>query len=232
MTARKDFKRLVRARMQKTGESYTSSRAQLLDEPRLRIGAPARASISAPVDFAALAGMSDAAIKAKTGCPWASWVKALDYAKADTWTHREIAAYVQKQYKVSDWWSQTVTVGYERIKGLRLIGQRRNGRFEATKTKTFAAPVSRLYQAFADVRIRGRWLPETGFQVRTSRRDKRIRMTWPDGSSVEALFIGKGKGKSQIAIQHSRLKEQSASTRMKTFWAERLDALGGVLSHS
>ncbi len=36
MTANKDFKRLVRARMTKTGESYTSARSHLVLEPSVK----------------------------------------------------------------------------------------------------------------------------------------------------------------------------------------------------
>jgi uncharacterized protein YndB with AHSA1/START domain len=232
MTARKDFKRLVRTRMQKTGESYTAARAHLVTERRSSPVGPAEVAPKAvaKIDYAALAGMSDAAIRAKTGCPWERWVYALDKKNASTWSHREIADYVQKTYKVPDWWTQTVTVGYERIKGLRAIGQRRNGSFEATKSRTFSSPVSRVYRAFHDSKLRAQWLPDVDLTVRTARRDKSLRITWPDGSAVEALFYGKGAGKSQIAIQHRKLKAQAASTEMKAFWTDRLDALRDVLS--
>src|SRR5438876_11241165 len=127
MPTNKDFKRLVRARMRKTGEAYTAARAHLLHKKQE----------SRPVDYDRLAGMmSDAALKAKTGCTWERWVRALDRVQAHTWPHRRIAEYVHETYKVPGWWSQTVTVGYERIKGLRAIGQRRDGGFEATKGKT------------------------------------------------------------------------------------------------
>jgi hypothetical protein len=232
MTARKDFKRLVRTRMQKTGESYTAARAHLVAQrrsaPVARPAAPKPPAVE-PIDYAALAGMSDDAIKARTGCTWERWVYALDRKKASTWSHREIADYVRKTYKVPDWWTQTVTVGYERIKGLRTIGQRRNGSFEANKSRTFAAPVSRVYRAFHDPKLRARWLPDVELEVRTARRDKSLRITWPDGSSVEALFSGRGAGKSQLAIAHRKLKAQSASTEMKAFWTDRLAALGNVL---
>src|SRR5213594_2728845 len=135
MPTNKDFKRLVRRRMHKTGESYTSARAQLLE-----MGSSKTQRTTAPVDYAKLAGVSDTALKARTGCTWERWVKALDRVEADTWPHRQIAAYVHEKYKVPGWWAQTVTVGYERIKGLRAIGQRRGGGFEATKSKTFALP--------------------------------------------------------------------------------------------
>ncbi len=89
---------------------------------------PATAAVSLrPIDYPELAGRSDATIKASTGCTWARWVKALDHAKAHIWPHRDIAKHVHEKYKVTGWWAQTVTVGYERIKGLRAVGQRRDG---------------------------------------------------------------------------------------------------------
>ena len=115
MPANKDFKRLVRRRMQKTGESYTAARAHLLPHkpsPAARPGAP---------DYATLAGRSDAILKARTGCTWERWVGALDRAHAHTWSHRDIVKYVQTKYKVTRWWAQTVTAGYERIKGMRAL---------------------------------------------------------------------------------------------------------------
>jgi hypothetical protein len=109
MTTQKDFKRLVRSRMQKTGESYTSARATLLKgskrtahaegngvsltvaEPKPVVKAPS------PADFAKLAGMSDEKIKEKTGCTWERWVWALDAVNAQAWPHGEIAEYVQRE---------------------------------------------------------------------------------------------------------------------------------------
>jgi hypothetical protein len=136
MPTNKDFKRLVRARMQKTGEAYTTARARLLQK-----------TASPKPNYTKLAGRSDAVLKANTGCTWERWVKALDRVGAHAWPHRRIARYVHETYKVPGWWSQTVTVGYERIKGLRAVGQRRDGTFEATKSKTFAVPLPRLYRA-------------------------------------------------------------------------------------
>jgi hypothetical protein len=220
MPTNKDFKRLVRARMRKTGESYTAARVHFLRKKP----APATA------DYATLAGMSDATIKAKTGCNWERWVKALDYKQAHTWSHREIAAYVHKTFKIPGWWSQSVTVGYERIKGLRAIGQRRDGGFEASKSKVIAAPISRLYRAWRDARLRARWLPGVSPVIRTATRYKSMRVTWPDGTRVDVGFFAKGRAKSQVAIQHGRLPDRAAVIRMKEFWAARLKALTDVLA--
>ena len=221
MPTNKDFKRLVRARMQKTSESYTSARVHLLKKPPLSIATP---------DYAKLAGMSDAAVKAKTGCNWERWVWALDRVKAYEWPHRQIADYVHEKYQVPGWWTQTVTVGYERIKGLRAIGQRRGGGFEASKSKVFAVPLARLYRGFSDARTRGRWLGGLDLKVRTAKRDKSLRITWPDATSVEVYFTGKGATKSQVSVQHRKLPDRATATKLKEFWAERLAALGQILT--
>ena len=239
MTANRDFKRLVRGRMQKTGESYTAARAHLLRHPRtsptaapvatpLATAAPAAPTAPAAPDYARLAGMSDAAIKAKTGCDWGRWVHALDRAKAYEWSHPRIAEYIRTKYKTGPWWTQTVTVGYERIKGLRVKGQRRDGGFETSKSRTLSLPLSRLYQAFSRKRTRDRWLPGVPLVVRSATRDKYLRLNWPDGTSVEVGFQSKGRGKAQVAVQHTRLADQAAAVRMKAFWNERLEALAAL----
>jgi uncharacterized protein YndB with AHSA1/START domain len=224
MPTNKDFKRLVRGRMQKTGEAYTTARAHLLEQK------PPVAVPPATVDYAKLAGRRDAVLKEKTGCTWERWVKALDRAQAYTWSHREIATYVHEKYRIPGWWAQTVTVGYERIKGLRAIGQRRDGSFEASKSRTFAVPLVRLYRAWHDSRTRARWLPGVDLTVRTATRGKSMRITWPDRTSVEVGFTSKGPAKSLVAVQHGRLPDRAAQTRVKQYWAERLDALKEVLA--
>jgi uncharacterized protein YndB with AHSA1/START domain len=227
MPTNKDFKRLVRGRMQKTGESYTAARAILL---QTRPTVPPRTPTSQPVDFAKLAGMSDATIKAKTGCTWERWVWALDRVGAHEWPHRDIAEHVHTKYKIPGWWSQSVTVGYERIKGLRVIGQRRDGGFEAAKSKTFPVPVGRLYRAWKNARTRARWLPGVSLTIRTAIPDRSMRITWPDRTTVALWFSPKGAAKSQVAVQHLKLPAKEAATRMKEYWAGRLEALADLLT--
>lgn len=238
MPTQKDFKRLVRARMAKTGEAYTAARAQLLKKhPSPSVSAPALPTspvASAPAaatprraatpDYAALAGMSDRSIEKRTGCTWEKWVQALDYAGAADWSHRATAEYVQRTWKVSDWWSQAVTVGYERIKGMRQIGQRMSGAFEATKSKTIAAPAAKVHRAFTDSRIRRKWL-DTPVEIRKAAAGKSVRMTWPDGTSVEVWLDPKGAAKTSTAITHGKLKDKADVDARKRFWAERLNEL-------
>jgi hypothetical protein len=65
MPTNKDFK---------PASPYTAARAHLVARQPVTKKQQARTP-----DYAKLAGfMSDAALKAKTGCTWARWVKALD----------------------------------------------------------------------------------------------------------------------------------------------------------
>jgi hypothetical protein len=224
MPRNKDLKRLVRARMSKTGEAYTAARAQIVRKASPRSNrAPAT---SVPLNCAELAGMSDAVIREKTGATWEEWARRLDNEGAAAMSHRDIARLVQRTYDVPDWWTQTVTVGYERIKGLRERGQRRDGSYEANKSRTYNVPISRLFDAWADATSRQRWLDEPGVRVRTATARKALRLVWPDGSIVVIGFLAKDKAKSSVAVQHTKLPDRETADRFKRYWSERLDALG------
>jgi uncharacterized protein YndB with AHSA1/START domain len=226
MPNQKDLKRLVRARMQKTGESYTGARLQLLKKVQ-----PPNAvtkSVPPPPDYAALAGMSDETVETKTGRNWEAWVRLLDAANAAEKPHGEIAAYVSSLGTPS-WWTQTVTVGYERIRGLRARGQRRDGGYEASKSRTFNVPLERLYRAFADARTRRRWLG-VKVTVKSATPEKRMRILWDDGTQVQIGFLAKGASKSAVAIQHEKLPDKAAAEAMKQVWSERFDRLAELFA--
>jgi hypothetical protein len=227
MTREKDLKRLVRARMRKTGEAYTAARAQLLKQSTSS-AAPNAAPASAK--YAELAGMSDAVVQEKTGRTWTQWVAALDKDGAAELPHGQIAALVSKTYGVGDWWSQMVTVGYERIKGLRALGQRRDGTFGASKSRTYAVPVGTLFDAWATASIRKRWLAADGARVRTATRPKSLRLGLADGAIVAVGVMAQGKGKSAVALEHPKLPDKATAERVKKYWGEQLDALAKVLA--
>ena len=225
----KDLKRIVRKRMQKTGEAYTTARRQVLSKsPRTKPPAPATPAEVAP-DYAAIAGKSDAAVKAKTNRDWAEWVHALDRLDAHQRTHSEIARIVHEEFDTPSWWTQTVTVGYERIKGLRDVGQRRSGEYEANKSKTFQVPVTVLFDAWANQTLRRRWLAEADPLVRTANRPRSMRLGMSDGTVVVLGFLAKGDARSVVAVQHTKLPDRAAADRMKAFWSRQLDALAGFL---
>ena len=229
MPHNKDLKRLVRARMRKTGEAYTAARAHITTKPKSTPVAKTARKRTAKIDYAALAGTSDTTIKAKTGCTWERWVGALDYLGAKEMSHRDIAALVSKKFKIDGWWAQSVTVGYERIKGLRARGQRRDGSYEANKSRTFDVPVTKLFEAWSDASLRDRWLNGEGVKIRTATAPKSMRLGWSDGRIIAVGFTPKGKSKSSVALSHMKLPDKATADRLKQYWSERLDALGEVL---
>lgn len=176
-----------------------------------------------------VARMSDAAVQAKTGKNWRAWFAILDAAGARKMDHTAIAAYLYKQLGVPGWWAQMVAVGYEQARGMREKHQRPSG-YEISRSKTMGVPVSTLYAAWQDKEVRGRWLKEASLVIRKATADKSMRITWVDGeTSVEALFYKKGKNKSLVTVQHSKLTDAKEAERLKAYWAEKLDRLKGVL---
>ncbi len=241
MTTNKDVKRVIRTRMKKTGESYTAARSVILRKgktDRTTAATAARGVGSAAAEstkvsakeYAALSGYSDAVIKARTGCTWKSWVGALDYAGGREMTHGAIAKHLRDAHKLSSWWAQAVTVGYERITGLREKGQRRDGLYEVSVSKTVPVSVGELYRAFHEPAQRVRWLKETGLRVRTTVENKSVRMTWSDRTSVEVYFTAKGPAKSTVSVQHVKLPAQDDRETRRAYWKERLTRLTAYLS--
>lgn len=218
MTRQSSFKRLVRARMEKTGERYAAARAALLaaEEPKAS-------------DGAALT-VSEEAIRRRTGRGWEEWFGLLDEWGAVERPHKEIATWLREEQKIDGWSSQAVTVSYERARGLRAVGQRPGGGFSATASKTIAVPVERLFDAFVGEGERRRWLLDGELRERTATRARSARYDWEDGRTrVIAGFEAKGPAKSLVAIEHERLEDAEEAERMKAFWREALVRLKEVL---
>jgi len=247
MPIQKDLKRLVRARMRKTGESYTAARARLLRRAppgtaRLQPGSSSSASSGAAAKLLAKpearkaaglepggpreAGMSDAAVAKKTGRTWKEWVSVLDRAGAAVLSHTEIAQLLYERHDVRGWWAQMVTVGYERIRGLREKGQRRDGSFEVGKSKTYSVPIAELWKVFCRCKL---WLGGETLRMSKATKYKTMRMKWSDGTPVDAYFLEKGPAKSQLALQHRKLTSRAEAARLRTYWGERLAAIGALL---
>lgn len=219
MTRQKSFKRLVRSRMEKTGESYTSARAMLLAGEE-----------STPRERPPLA-TSDETIRHRTGRGWEEWFDLLDEWGATESSHKEVARRVAAELGIHPlaWNAQAVTASYERARGLRVVGQRSDG-FAVTAQRTVAVSVERLFDMFVEGSLRRRWLPEDELRERTSTKPKSARFDWAGGDTrVNVTFIDKGDGSSTVAVEHARLADAREAERMKGFWRERLTTLKSQL---
>lgn len=219
MTRQRTFKRLVRSRMAKTGESYVTARAAMLaaEGPQKPEGPPL--------------ATSDEAIRRRTGRGWEEWFDLLDDWDATERSHREIARWVAEQLKIEPlvWEAQAITVSYERARGLRAVGERAEG-FAVTAQKTVAVPAGRLFDAFVDASLRDRCLPGADLTERTATRPTVAHFDWAGGDTrLNVTFVAKGDSRSMAAVEHTRLGNAQEAERMKAYWRAALATLKAEL---
>jgi uncharacterized protein YndB with AHSA1/START domain len=222
MPTQKLFKRRVRARMAKTGESYTTARTH--------VAARRQRAAAAPLDLApALELASDAKVMQATGKGWEAWIGILDRWGAADRRHPEIAEYLVAQHDVPGWYAQSITNGYERVRGMRIKHQQSTG-FTIYASRTVAVPLEMLFRAFMDDATRTVWLRDGTMSLRSSQPKKVARFDWADGASrVMVTFEEKGPSRSTAYVAHERLPDASDAEAAKAAWRERLAALKAFL---
>ena len=202
MTTQQSFKRRIRARMEKTGESYTAARAQLLPDPVPEYEPQ----------------FSDEAVRRNTGRGYREWFAVLDEWGAAERPHGEIARWLSEQFGIPGWWCQNVTVEYERARGLRPLRGDRDGTHNVSASKTDAVPVERLFEAFV-----GRW-PD--LRQRVAQPPRSARFDYEDGTTrVVVAFTAKDEAKATVAVSHERIADARTAVRLKASWRERLSEL-------
>jgi uncharacterized protein YndB with AHSA1/START domain len=170
--------------------------------------------------------VSDDAVRMATGKTWQQWFAILDRARASSLVHRDIVKLLDS-HGIGSWWQQTVTVGYERARGLRAKHETTKG-FTVWISKTVNVPVDRLFAAWTDGRRRKSWLPDS-FSLRRATPPKDLRISWHDGSDVNVTFVSKSDDRSSVHVEHAKLSDEAATEERKTYWRERLEALRHAL---
>ena len=223
MTTDKARKRAVRTRMTKTGESYAAARRMVIKEPAPQLLAP---PIPAPLPpRQADPGVSDDAMRRATGKDWDDWFRILDARGIEGFSHTATAAWVATEHGIDGWWAQQVTVGYERVRGLRRRHQTSDG-FEVSVSKTLRLDVHRLWTAFADDEARSAWQVPAVLRRRTAVEDKSVRFDHgDDGSRVLVAIIPKGSDRATVTITHERMAGPDDVERMRAFWRAQVKAL-------
>lgn len=215
MTTQRSFKRLVRARMERTGERYAAARAALLN------AAPAGPAAETP-----WLATSDDRIRERTGRGWEEWFDALDEWGAADRSHREIARWVAGQLDVVPlaWNAQAVTASYERTRGLREAGQHADG-YTATAQRTIGVPVPTAYDAVAD----SGWAP-VELRERSTTRPTTAHYDVADGGGrVHIRIDATPDGRSTVSVQHARLADAAAREAVRAQWRAALLALKAEL---
>ncbi|QQS37545.1 MAG: DUF4287 domain-containing protein [Ignavibacteriales bacterium] len=182
------------------------------------------------MSFEKVGGISGEAVKSKTGKDWNEWIKVLDKAGAKKMNHKEIVAVLKENYGIGSWWQQMITVGYEQARGLRKVHETEKG-FQISGSKTVDLPVSKLFSLWTNDELRTKWLGKQKIEIRKATKNKSIRISWlKDATNLEVNFYSKGKDKSQVMLEHNKIKNETLAAKQKKFWKEKLEQLK-LLTH-
>jgi hypothetical protein len=241
MTRARALKQVIRARAAKTGERYTTARRHILRELNQQPAATER--VAAPVKKKTTKGaISDASAVKNTGRDLAHWYAVLDAFGAVEKGHTAAARHLNQVHGVSGWYSQGITVSYERERGVRGINQRCDGAWEVSVSKTIAASTPQLVKAFTDARRRNQWIAEAdrelarvmtkGLADKKSkgwvvRPDGLARFRYKWGATIVQLYAyPKPGGKIALTVQHTRLADADAVERYRGQWKAAFGLLG------
>ncbi len=176
--------------------------------------------------------IDDNKVKIKTEKKWNDWFLVLDDIGATEMNHKDIANYLNQNQGVSPWWTQTITVTYERERGLRKMYQRSDGSYYITVSKIINKPLTLVYSYWIDEKLRNRWLSEknTTMSIQNSTQNKYLKIIWYDkdkSTVVSVNFFDKGKDKTQVMIEHTKL-DKNRIEEMKLYWKTCLSKLNQI----
>ena len=170
--------------------------------------------------------MTDEAVTAATGRGWDDWCDLIEAWPGHADGHTVIAAHLQREHGVDGWWAQTVTVGYERIAGLRLPYQQADGTFTANKSKTVSADADELRAMLLSDDDRQALFGGLETSLRSGQSAKAIRVELGPGVAVFGL-TARPDGRTTVSVMHERLPTAEAVEEWKFYWSEWLDAVDG-----
>ena len=174
--------------------------------------------------------MKDAAVIKATGKAWDAWFAILEERGARSLPHADIAKLLHDDYGVPGWWSQNVTVAYEKSIGRRETGQRCDGDYSTSASKTLPGTPDEVLERWL-ARVAGvdeldgvPFAAEPGVSRTEKWRYWRVALT--DGSKVAVNISAKAKGAACVlAIEHDKLAGKPEAERWKSFWKAYLSAL-------
>ncbi len=135
-----------------------------------------------------------------------------------------LVTYLFDSGEVDLWWSQGVTVGYERIVGLRLPYQRPDGTFAAGKSRTVVVERDQLRDLLLDEQARESLFPGYETELRSRPTSKVVRLGIGPGVAHVSLTEA-SPGRTKISIDHRKLPSVATVEEWKFFWDEWLKVI-------
>lgn len=234
MTSIESFKRRVRQRMAATGEKYGAARRVLLEQADARDRAAAgddgdeqggdRTWVAEPE-------VGDERLREATGRGWHAWCDLVDAWPGHDGGHTAVARWLVDEHGVDGWWAQTVTVGWERITGRRLPGQRPDGTFVAGRSRTLDVAHDDLRGLLVDDEGRAALFGGLDVPMLSRPGTKSLRLGVEPGVAVVALEPT-DDGRTRVFVQHEKLPAHADVAPAQEFWSEWLDALPDALAQA
>ena len=189
--------------------------------------------------------VTNEAAKAATGKTLDQWFAELNKADGLKLGRREINNRLYAQ-KIDPWWCATIAVEYEKHHNVR----KKDGLFEGyfvCSTKTIAASPADVFKAWSTSAELSKWfgsgtkadVKEGGsFQNKDGdkgtflrvRQSKDIRMSFENAglsgpTQVDVQFQDKGKGKTGLLVNHTRIQSRADADGLRAAWAQALEQL-------
>ncbi|MCH9682611.1 MAG: hypothetical protein K0V04_14340 [Deltaproteobacteria bacterium] len=237
MTEAKKFKRAVRARAQRTGESYAVARQHVLAKTTKERERSTAAAAATARRGSSKGSVSEAKCIEKTGHGFDHWFAVLDEFGARRLGHTAAARHLRVDHAVPSWYSQGITVAYERARGLRELNQVCAGTFEVSVSRVLPVSVDEAVVSLSRKAQRERWLPAVGGElaavVPQRLASKRFRRNgdvaiarFPHGEAkIELRITPKADGRSTIVARLTALADKAAVEHARGQWRALLDAM-------
>lgn len=192
--------------------------------------------------------ISDESVTKATKRDWKEWFTILEKTGARGWTHQETVAYLKKKYKLTGWWQQGVTLGFEIFIGRRAEGRNAKGEHSLTATKTLTTTPKKLWALMNSDEGMAAWLqPMSEFslkkgkqfekeggifgEVRTVKALVRARLTWQESDQLKPTLlqiyvVPKRDGKKAILVfYHEKIMTARERDDLRRFWKASLKRL-------
>lgn len=169
------------------------------------------------------------AIEKATGKSWEEWLKILEVMDAQNLSHTDIARQLYDRLAGTidshGWWAQAITVAYEQQIGRRVPGQRSDGSFEVSVSKTIAGDWDAVFAAWRAGaqkldQFRGVAIEKASHSTTPKWRNWRANLA--DGSKVVVGITQKGENKTLFGLAHQKLPDQATMETWRTYWKEFL----------
>ncbi|WP_062311833.1 hypothetical protein [Demequina rhizosphaerae] len=161
------------------------------------------------------------AIARATGRAWPAWVAAFEAAGGDALDHRALVAVARRDLGHVDnpgWWAQMTTVAYEQHLGRRAPGQRQDGSYEASASRTHGGTLDEAMAAWRGIAdeeacIGGMPFADPPTETATDAY-RRWRVTLADGTRVRAQASLRS-GRAVLTLTWSRLGSEEDRARAR-----------------